>query len=78
MVRPTTKGSRYLGPKMVAAFFIGIGLGLAFVAPVLPSVVADPLVGLTSGGGFVILVGVTALAVLMVVLVVFYQLYLAG
>lgn len=76
MARPTTKGGGLLGPKTVAAFVLGTGIGLLLVAPVLPDAVGDGVADLLAGGGSVILAGVGALAVLMVLLAVFYQLYL--
>lgn len=76
MVRPTSYGSSLLGPKTVAAFAVGVAVGLALVAPVLPDVGREQFLALVAGAGSVILVGVGALAVLMVLLAVFYHLYL--
>lgn len=76
MARPTTRGSSLLGPKTVAAFALGVAVGLALVAPVLPDAVGQEVANLVAGSGSVILVGVGALAVLMVLLAVFFQLYL--
>lgn len=76
MAPPTTQGSRLLGPKSFAAFLVGVGVGLALVAPALPEAVGQQLSGLLSGGGGVILTGVGTLGLLMVLLAVFYQLYL--
>ena len=74
MARPTTAGRSVLGPKTVASFLVGIGVGLALVAPVLPDAVGDEVAALLAGGGSVILVGVGALGAVMVLLAVFYQL----
>lgn len=76
MARPTTPGGSLLGPKTAAAFAVGVAIGLALVAPVLPDAVGEGVAATLTGSGSVILVGVGALAVLMVLLAVFYQLYL--
>lgn len=76
MARPTTHGNSLLGPKTVGAFVIGLSVGFVLVSPVLPDPVGEEFAALLAGGGSVILVGVGALAVLMVLLAVFYHLYL--
>lgn len=76
MARPTTDGGSLLTPKTAGAFLVGIGVGLAVVSPVLPDALGAELAAFLSGGGSVILTGVGALALLMVLLAVFYQLYL--
>lgn len=76
MPRPTTHGDSLFGPKTVAAFLVGVGVGLAIVAPVLPKSVGAEIAAVLEGGGSVILAGVAALALLMVLLALFYQLYL--
>lgn len=76
MVRPTTPGNSLLGPKTVGAFLVGIGVGFALVAPVLPDNLGPQFAALLAGGGVVIIIGVGALAGLMVLLAVFYHLYL--
>lgn len=76
MARPTTRGNSLLGPKTVGAFVVGAVIGLGLVTPALPDVVGDEVAGVLVGGGSVILVGVGALALLMVLMAVFYQLYL--
>lgn len=76
MARPTTAGKGVLGPKTVGAFFLGVGIGLVLVAPVLPAAVGDRLAGLLTGGGSVVLAGMGAFAAILVLLAVSYQLYL--
>lgn len=76
MARPTTQGGSLLTPKTAVAFLAGVGIGLAVVSPVLPDAVGDELSAFLASGGTVILVGVGALALVMVLLAVFYQLYL--
>lgn len=76
MARPTTRGNSLLGPKTVGAFVLGALVGLVLVAPAFPDVVGDQITGVLAGGGSVILVGVGALALLMVLMAVFYQFYL--
>jgi len=77
MPRATTAGgSSAFGPKSVAAFVLGIGVGLVLVAPALPATVGPALADVVDSGGSVILVGVVALTVLMVLLAVLYQGYL--
>lgn len=76
MVRATTKGGSTFGPKTVAAFFVGVGVGLALVAPVLPETLGSLAVDILRDEGTVIVVGVSALAVLMVLMAVLYQGYL--
>lgn len=76
MARPTTRGNSVLGPKTAGAFLVGIGVGLALVSPVLPEAVGEEVAAIMSGGGSVIVVGVGALALLMVLLAVSYELYL--
>lgn len=72
----TTRGNSVLGPKSIAAFALGVAVGVAMVAPVLPTTVGPVITGLLASGGTVILTGVGALGLLMVLLAVFYQLYL--
>lgn len=76
MARPTTRGGTLFGPRTVAAFLVGVGVGLAIVSPVLPESIGAEIAAVLAGGGSVILAGVAALAVLMVLLALFYQLYL--
>lgn len=76
MARPTTPGGSLLGPKTVAAFAVGVAIGLGLVAPVLPHGVGEEIAAMLTGSGSVVLVGVGALAALMVLLAVFYRLYL--
>lgn len=77
MSRATTRGGgSVLGPKAVLAFAIGVGLGLGLVAPVLPDTLGSTLAAIVDAGGAVILVGVAALAVLMVLLAVLYRTFL--
>lgn len=76
MPRPTTRGGTLFGPKTAAAFLVGVGVGLAIVAPVLPASVGTEIVSVLDAGGSVVLAGVAALALLMVLLALFYQLYL--
>lgn len=76
MTRATTKGGRTFGPMTFLAFMVGIGVGLVLVAPVLPRSVGTAFLDLVRGGGTVILVGVLALAAVMVLLAVLYQGYL--
>lgn len=60
----------------MVAFLVGIGAGFAVTAPVLPDSTGDFVATVLAGGGDVILAGVVALAILMVVLEMFYILYL--
>lgn len=76
MARPTTRGSSLLGPKTVGAFAVGVAIGIGLVAPVLPDAVGEEVAAMMTGSGSVVIVGVGALAALMVLLAVFYQLYL--
>lgn len=77
MAPPTTQGgSSLLGPRTIAAFVVGVGVGLALVAPALPDSAGEQVVVVLSSGGDVILAGVGALALLMVLLAMFYHLYL--
>lgn len=76
MTRPSTSGTRIIRPRTVAAFFVGTGIGLILVAPALPDSFGSVITSLFTGGGGVILVGVAALAVLMVFIAIAYQLYL--
>lgn len=76
MARSSTRGSSLFGPKTAAAFAVGVAIGLGLVAPVLPDAVGDGAAATLTGSGSVILVGVGALATLMVLLAVFYQLSL--
>lgn len=76
MARPTTRGHGVLELRTVAALLVGIGVGFALVSPVLPDAVGEATAALLAGGGTVVLVGVGALALLMVLLAAFYQLYL--
>lgn len=76
MARPMTPGHSLLGPKTVVAFLVGLGVGLALVGPMLPEAVGDELAALMAGGGSVIAVGVGALAIVMVLLAVLYQIML--
>lgn len=76
MAPPTTQGSSLLGPKTFAAFVVGVGVGLAIVAPALPDSAGQQVVIVLASGGDVILAGVGALALLMVLLAMFYHLYL--
>lgn len=76
MVRPTARGGSLLTPKTAGAFLFGVAVGLALVSPVLPDAIGGRLAAILAGGGTVVLGGVAALALLMVLLAVFYQLYL--
>lgn len=76
MSRATTKGGSTLGPKTVIAFLVGVGIGFALVVPVLPDTFGATIAAMVQGGGAVILIGVAALATLMVLLAVLYQGYL--
>lgn len=76
MARSTTRGGSLLGPKTVAAFAMGVAVGLVLVAPVLPNTVGEEFAAFSAGAGSVILVGVGTFAVLTGVLAVLYQLYL--
>lgn len=76
MTRPTARGGSVLRPKTVLAFVVGIGIGLALIAPVIPEEVGSATAEFLQAGGSVIVVGVAALAVLMVLLAVLYQGYL--
>ena len=76
MARPTARGGSLLTPKTAGAFLVGVGVGLAVVSPVLPESIGGRIAAVLAGGGTVVLAGVGALALLMVLLAVFYQLYL--
>lgn len=76
MARPTNYGTSLLGPKTMAAFVMGVAIGLALVAPVLPNTVGEEFVAFSAGAGSVIMIGVITFGVLMVLLGVLYQLYL--
>lgn len=76
MTRPSTKGGRILRPKTVGAFFVGAGIGAVLVAPALPDAFGGLLAIFLASGGDVILIGVAALAVLMVFITIAYQFYL--
>lgn len=76
MARPTAPGRSVLGPKMFLAFVVGIGIGLVLVAPAVPAAAVTAIAGSLQSGGYVIVVGVAALAVLMVLMAVLYQGYL--
>lgn len=76
MARPTTRGGSLLGPKTVTLFAVGVAIGIGLVAPVLPDAVGEEFAAMLTGSGSVVIVGVGALAALMVLLAVFYQLYL--
>lgn len=76
MSRPSTSGRRILRPRTVAAFIVGTGIGLILVAPALPDSFGSMFTNLFAGGAGVILVGVAALAVLMVFIAIAYRLYL--
>lgn len=76
MARPTTKGGTTFGPKTVVAFLVGVGVGLVLVAPVLPETLGPLAVDVLQDEGTVIVTGVSALAILMVLMAVLYQGYL--
>jgi hypothetical protein len=76
MPRPTARGQRILGRKTFRALVISIGVGLALVSPVIPAAAASAFAESLQSGGTVIVVGVAALAVLMVLMAVLYQGYL--
>lgn len=76
MTRPSTSGSRILRPRTVGAFIVGAGIGLILVAPALPDSFGSVIADIVAGGGGVILIGVAALAVLMVFIAIAYQIYL--
>lgn len=76
MSRPATRGGSVLGPKTVLAFGVGVGVGLVLVAPVIPETAGEAIGGIIEAGGTVILIGVGALALLMVLLAILYQGYL--
>lgn len=76
MTRPTARGGSPFGPMTFVAFFIGIGIGLVLVTPVLPQTFETALGLIVRAGGTVIITGVLALAVLMVMLAIMYQGYL--
>lgn len=76
MAQPPPGGSSPLGPGTVAAFGIGVVIGLALVAPVLPDTVGGEFAAFSAGAGSVILVGVATFAILTGVLAVLYHLYL--
>lgn len=76
MSRATTRGSSSFGPKTFLAFALGVGVGLVLVAPVLPETAGDAFASLVQGEAIVIIAGVSVLALLMVLMAVFYQGYL--
>lgn len=76
MSRPATRGGSVLGPKTVLAFGVGVSVGLVLVAPVIPETAGKAIGGIIEAGGTVILIGVLALALLMVILAILYQGYL--
>lgn len=76
MSRATTKGGSTFSLMTFVAFLIGVGIGIGFVAPVLPRSIGMSVLELVRAGGTVILVSALALAAVMVLLAVLYQGYL--
>ena len=73
---PTTPGRRTFGPVTVLAFLVGVGIGFAFVLPVLPPTLEADVRTMLEAGGTVVLAGAAAFAGVLVVLAVLYQSYL--
>lgn len=76
MSRPTAQGGSALGTKTVLAFLVGVVIGLALVAPVIPETAGLALGDSVQSAGSVIAVGVIVFALLMVILTLLYQSYL--
>lgn len=76
MSRATKPGANTYGPMAVLAYIVGAGIGLALVAPILPSTVDLEIQAILRAGGAVILAGMAAFAGLLVVLAILYQVYL--
>ena len=72
MARPTTQAAGRARPVNRDGVPAGGLVGGALVAPVLPGAIGEELAALMAGGT-VIAVGVGALALLMVLLALFYQ-----
>ena len=77
-MRPTTyTGKGLLTPRTALAFLVGILVGGVLLWPILPETVGGELGALMAGGGSVIAIGFGTLALLMVLLAIFYQLTLS-
>lgn len=76
MTRATTPGRATFGPMAFVTFLLGVAIGLALVAPVLPSTLGSGFDAMLQAGGAVVLAGVAAFAGVLVVLAVLYQGYL--
>lgn len=57
-------------------FLVGVGVGLALVAPVLPAAMGDGFDEMLRAGGAVVLAGIAAFAGLLVFMAILYEGYL--